>query len=303
MQTVSIVIPTLNPGERILNLYNSLLKQKPTPPQELVIVDSGSSDGFIEQIGRLNALKTKIVKIAKFSHGAARNLGVREASGEIIVLMTQDALPYNEDWMNNMLIHFSDSKVAAVFSRQIPYKNAPPTEQFFLNYHFPSGTTIRRSKQANCELSFLNVFFSNVSAAIRRELIIKYPFDETLIMSEDQQLARDLLNAGYDIIYEPSSIVWHSHNYTLVTAFRRYFDSVYSLSKIFDNHDLKASAQIGIKYLKKESLFIMRKHPFFLPYYFLYTLAKCAGTFLGHYAERMPRWLVRKLSLHSYHWQ
>jgi rhamnosyltransferase len=303
MATTSIVIPTLNPGKNLLSLFNALLIQKPFPPQELVIIDSGSSDNCIERIQNNKEIKVKIVKISHFSHSAARNLGVKEASGEIIVLMTQDALPYNENWLYNMLMHFSDQKVAAVFSRQVPYKNAPPTEQFFLNYHFPDGATVRRSKPANGELNFSNVFFSNVSAAIRRALLLKYPFDESLIMSEDQQIARDFLNAGYDIIYEPSSIVQHSHNYTLITAFRRYFDSVYSLSKIFNKHNVQVSARIGIRYLKQEFAFIAKKHPLYLPYYLLYTLAKASGTFTGHYAEKMPLWLVRKLSLHSYHWK
>ncbi|MCA1810368.1 MAG: hypothetical protein LC725_13135, partial [Lentisphaerae bacterium] len=97
-------------------------------------------------------------------------------------------------------------------------------------------------------------------------------------------------------------VVLHSHTYSLWTAFRRYFDSVYSLTVIFPRHDMRASAVLGLRYLLRESWFIIWRYPWYFPYYVLYTMAKAAGTIVGHYAERLPRRVTRLCSLHRYHW-
>jgi rhamnosyltransferase len=190
-----------------------------------------------------------------------------------------------------------------VYSRQVPRADAPPTEKFFLAYHFPPGLPLRRVRPAGRSLTLADVFFSNVSAAVRRKVLLRYPFDETLIMSEDQQFARDLIAAGYAVVYQPASVVVHSHRYSLGTAFRRYFDSVYSLTLIFPAHDLKVSAAMGRRYLRREIGYMLAHHPLHFPYYCLYTLAKMAGVLCSHFADRMPLGLARACSLHRYYWE
>lgn len=298
---VSVVIPVLNAAEFLPPLLKSIASQKPVAPAEIILVDSHSTDNTVAIAQSYP--EVKIIPIGSFSHGRARNLGARAAKGEIIVLLTQDAVPQGERWLFHLLAPFADERTGAVYSRQVPKNDAPPTEKFFLNYHFPPDEKARRVKKDSVPLAFKDVFFSNVSAAIRRELLLKYPFEENLIMSEDQQFARELLEAGYAVVYQPESVVVHSHAYSLKHAFRRYFDSVYSLTVIFPGHDMAASASIGLSYLRKEFVFIAGNYPLYLPYYFLYTLAKTGGTICGHFAERLPKSILKKLSLHSYHWK
>ena len=300
---ISVVIPVLNAAGTLPALLEALKEQYPSPPDEIVLVDSLSTDDT-RRIA-LTHTNVRVVPIARFSHGRARNLGAQEATGEIIVLMTQDALPADRHWLAELLTPLEAGKpqVAAVYSRQVPQPNAPPTEQFFLQYHFPPGPPVRRERPAGRTLTLGDVFFSNVSAAVRREVLLRYPFDETLIMSEDQQFARDLILAGYTIVYQPASVVVHSHRYSLSMAFRRYFDSVYSLTLIFPAHDLKVSAAMGRRYLRQEMAYMLRHHPLYFPYYCLYTLAKMAGVLCSHFAGRMPLGLARACSLHRYYWE
>jgi rhamnosyltransferase len=297
---VSVVIPVLNAAGRLPALLEAIFAQQPVAPHEVVLVDSLSTDNT-RTIGRAHE-KVRIVPIPHFSHGAARNLGAREAEGDIVVLLTQDALPRDNSWLASLLRPFGDPQVGAVYSRQIPRPDAPPTEKYFLGYHFPADKPARRVKTGAKPLALEDVFFSNVSAAVRRPLLLRHPFDETLIMSEDQQFARDLIEAGQAVVYQPESVVIHSHRYSLKTAFRRYFDSVYSLTVIFPTHGMQTSAAMGWRYLKGEVGYILKNHPAYFPYYCLYTLAKTGGTVAGHFATRMPRPLVKRLSLHSYHW-
>jgi rhamnosyltransferase len=298
---VSVVIPVLNAAAFLPRLLGAIAGQKPSAPAEVILVDSSSTDNTAG-VGH-SFPGVKVIPIENFSHGRARNLGACAAAGDIIVLLTQDALPRDDNWLAGLLAPFDDERVGAVYSRQVPKEDAPPTEKYFLNYHFPPGNQVRREKKGAAPLSFKDVFFSNVSAAIRKDLLLKYPFDEKLIMSEDQQFARDILDAGFAIVYQPSSEVIHSHAYSLKTAFRRYFDSVYSLTVIFAGHDMGTSASIGLSYLRGEFAYIAGNYPLYLPYYLLYTIAKTGGTICGHFAERLPESVLKKISLHSYHWK
>jgi len=300
-EAVSVVIPTLN-GERYLpELLEMILRQEPRPPDEIIVMDSESTDRTrnIAQV----AAKTRVEIISDFSHGRARNRGVRQAQGNFVVLMSQDAVPIDRHWLRNLLQPFGDPRVAATFSRQVPQGDASPMERFFLATHFPEGEPLYMQRDGHEDVMFQReVFFSNVSAAMRRSLALEYPFDEGLIMSEDQQFAKDVIVAGYAVVYAPASVVIHSHNYSNMEAFQRYFDSVYSLTKIFPKHSLFYSARLGLSYLWGEAGMMLKNHPRDLPRYSVYVLAKALGTVLGHFAEQMPRWLAKKMSLHSEFW-
>ena len=301
-ETVSVVIPVLNAAPYLPELFKALFSQASVVPMEVILVDSMSTDKTCEIAQSYD--KVRVVPIENFSHGRARNLGVREAKGDIVVLMTQDAVPRDSQWLANLLNPLNGPMVGATFSRQVPRTDARPMEVFFLESHFPDGGPVERKKQGDQPLRFqVEVFFSNVSAAIPRDILLAHPFDEELIMSEDQQFARDILKAGYSTVYQPDSVVIHSHRYSLTDVFKRYFDSVYSLTQVFPRHDMGASASLGLRYLWRECFYIIRHHPLHVPYYVLYTAAKSSGTLAGHFANRMPRAWLRKFSLYAYHWK
>lgn len=299
--TLSVVIPTLNAAPFLPRLLAAIFSQQPRAPGEVILVDSLSTDATRE-IAAADP-RVRVVPIERFTHGRARNLGAREAAGEIVVLLTQDAVPADERWLANLLEPFADPQVVAAYSRQVPRADANPMEQFFLLKRFPPGAPVRRRRTGDAPLALTDVFFSNVSAAIRRSTLLDFPFDDELIMSEDQQFSRDVIAAGYTVVYQPASVVTHSHNYSLATCFRRYFDSVYSLTLIFQRHKLGRSTAMGAGYLAEEVRYIVRNHPGSLAYYALYTLAKIGGVLAAHAADALPRRVQRAFSLHRYHWE
>jgi len=295
------VIPVLNAERYLPELLEAIFGQS-VEVREVILVDSMSTDATAVIAAKHK--RVRVVPIEKFSHGRARNLGAREADGEVIALLTQDALPSGKNWLSELIAPLDDEKVAATFSRQVPRADANPMERYFLQTHFPSGEQVVMCKDGERPLAFQReVFLSNVSAVVRRDTLLRFPFDEELIMSEDQQFARDVLEAGYAVVYCPSSVVIHSHNYSLKTVFQRYFDSVYSVTKLFKSHKMKDSAAMGMKYLWKEALFILRHYPLWTFYYIFYTMAKSVGTLTGHFADKLPRRLVRRMSMHSYYWE
>ena len=300
--TISLVIPTLNAEEYLLTLLQAISEQKPRPPDEIIIIDSESSDKTREIVQ--NFPNTTFELITNFSHGRARNKGIKLAKSEYIVFLSQDAIPKDEHWLHNLVKPFENPKVAATFSRQVPKPDANPMERLFLATHFPEKEHTYTPRTDNKDLVFQrDLFFSNVSSAMRRSVGLKNPFDETIIMSEDQQFARDVLLSGHSVTYTPSSIVNHSHNYTLSTLFKRYFDSAYSLSQVFPKHGIGQSIKIGLAYLGCELKHIITKKPLWLPYYLFYALSRSLAVALGHRAEKLPTRLAQRLSFHPFYWQ
>ncbi len=296
---VSIVIPVLNAAEYLPALLEAIGSQS-LPAEEVILVDSGSGDGTKKIAASRN--EVRLLEMDGFTHGKSRNLGASEAKGEVVVFMTQDALPLDSRWLEGLLGPLDDPRNGAAYSRQVPREGATPMEQFFLLTRFPGEGRVQRKGRGAGELTLEDVFFSNVSSAARKAILERFPFDEALIMSEDQKFSKDLIEEGFSVVYAPESVVRHSHAYSLTDVFRRYFDSVHSLDEIFPSHTMGTSAAMGFSYLRKEFRHIASRHPKWLPYYFLYTLSKTMGTVAGHWAPWIPRPVLRRISLHGYHW-
>lgn len=292
MKSVSIVIPTLNAGRWIEPLLAKLAEQKPLPPDEIILVDSGSVDHTLPVAARMPGVK--VVPVESFTHGGARNLGIRAAQGEIVVLMTQDAIPSDENWLHALIAPLEDPQVAGVYSRQVPRPDASPMERFFLLDRFPGGAREVRTHSGVEPPVYPETFFSNVSSAARRDVWMRFPFDEHLLMSEDQQFAAAVLMAGMKIAYEPQSVVVHSHRYSPFQTFQRYFDSVAAFRQLSTSHSVGASASLGGKTFWKELGFVSRNFPGWIPVYVVHLAAKILGVIAGHGAEKIPvAWAAR----------
>jgi len=173
-------------------------------------------------------------------------------------------------------------------------------ESFFLNTKYPLSRVVKSAGQGKVDMN--TIFFSNANSAIRKEIWEKYPFDDSLIMSEDQEWAKKVLLAGYKIVYAPEAAVYHSHNYSLKTAFQRYFDSGVSLNQ-FAGKEYGNFTSEGLAYTRKEMKFLITNgYIKWLPYALLYDLAKFFGVSLGKREKYLPLGVKRRLSLNSYHW-
>ena len=302
MPSVSVVIPTLNARRWLPGLFAALKRQSPDAPAEIILVDSGSRDGTVEFASQQDGVR--VIPIERFSHGGARNLGIRSSACELVVLMTQDAEPADGHWLARLIEPLTDRSVAGAYSRQIPRADAPPMERFFLMDRFPDGPApVRRSHEGPGAPVYPATFFSNVSSAARKETWLRFPFDERLLMSEDQQFARDALLAGLSLVYVPTSLVLHSHTYNLRQTFSRYFDSVIAFRQLSGGHTVSRSTQLAGLTAGRELAYLMREAPAHIPYYGLYTLFKGAGVLAGHAAGLLPRRLCARWSMNPAWWR
>lgn len=295
----SVIILSYNGGAAIRETLTAVLSQETRRAVEVLVIDSGSSDRSIEYLRSL-PIAIKEIPNESFGHGATRNLGARLASHPLLVFMSQDAAPTDARWLENLLAALVDPKVGGVYGRQAP-RNTHICERFFLEKTYPS-VAARRSLGPVQRPALKDLFFSNVNSACRREVWEQCPFDESLVMSEDQQWAKDVMGRGYEIVYEPQAAVYHSHNYGIIGVFKRYFDSGASLRHVTGGKT-GLSWRHNCAYVLEELRLAVREESLLrAPYVLLYEAARMAGYSLGRLEPWIPLWVKKRLSSNPAFW-
>jgi rhamnosyltransferase len=301
---ISVVIPVRDGGDDLESCLAGIVRQSLDEEVEIVVVDSGSTDGSRAVAAGAGA-RVEAIPSTAFTHGRARNLGARLARGEILVFTSQDATPADERWLERLVAPLRrDERVAGVYGRQLPRPDAAPPERYFLDFLY--GPEPRRQRAATpAEISLRTTLFSNANSALRRTLWERFPFADDVIMSEDQEWSRRVLLAGYEVVYEPRAAVWHSHRYTLRSAFRRFFDSGVSSGRAYlaggaSTPELRRAAR---EYALGELRWLCRsRQARWIPYAAVYELAKFAALQLGARHAALPLALNRRLSATPAYW-
>ncbi len=241
---VSIVIPTWNAGKEFPAILERMMAQNCDRPYEILCIDSGSGDGTVEF---LESRPVRLIRIPnhEFDHGLTRNLGIREAKGEIVILATQDAMPFDEHWMQRLVDCFDDPRVAGAYSRQLPRPDANP----FIKDRLSSWVASReepRVQEIEDPSSFealppleklARVAFDNVSSSVRRATALEIPFRKRRF-GEDLDWGHRVVLAGWKVVFEPRSKVVHSHNNSIWYEFKRIYLDHHNLHQLFGVHTI-----------------------------------------------------------------
>ena len=242
----------------------------------------------------------------KFDHGGTRNLGAQfatEQGADILVFMTQDAIPANDRWLEELTAPIRFGEAVATSARQVPRPSASLLEQFSRYFNYPS---ISRKRDASDipEMGVKAFFFSNVCSAVRADIFWDVSgFPESIIMNEDMLLAAKLLRAGHTIKYVAQAEVIHSHDYTLKQQFRRNFDVGVSFAEAGLLLDGAKVSGEGFRFVREQLRYVLRHgRADLLPLVFLEAATKFSAFQLGKRHRFLPLKLKKKLSMHSYHW-
>ena len=217
---VSVIIPTLNAERWLGRQLEALISQ--TVKAEIMVIDSSSTDSTAEIAGRYaDQIRLMLISQNRFDHGGTRNFALRQTKGDFVLFLTQDAVPANERYIENLLSAFSDEKVAAAYGRQIAWPDAPEYEKLTRLFNYPETGRVWREEDIP-RYGVKSYFFSNASSAFRRTAFEAVGgFDAPITTNEDMMMAAKLLHAGYSLAYQPEAAVWHSHNHTLTEEYRR----------------------------------------------------------------------------------
>ena len=279
---ISVLIPVKNGGADLARCLQAIAAQEVDDEVEVVVVDSGSTDGSSERARELGATVYEI-PAAEFVHGATRNLAARRSRGNVLVFTTQDAVPADAHWLARLTGALAAVGVAGAYGRQLPHESATPPERFFLDFMYGGEPRTQRIAGID-ELTFEQTLFSNVNSAIPRAVWEANPFRDDVTMSEDQEWSRRMLLAGHTIVYEPGAAVRHSHAYSLRAAFRRFYASGASADRSYVAGDESRAAirQALKRYATGELHWLWKTgQRRWIPYAIVYELAKLTGLQLG----------------------
>jgi len=297
MIQTSVLIPTKNGGEWLEECLAAVYGQKGVGPLEVLILDSGSTDGTLE-IARRYPARIETILAEEFHHARTRNYAASLAEGQYLVFLSQDAIPANDGWLRAMLRNLEDGAVGAVYGRQVPRKSSTGERHEALSALYGSERLVKDSLSRE-RLGFRYYHFSSANSAMRRDVWKATQFPEELRVFEDLGIAKKILDGGWKIVYEPEATVEHAHNHTAAQLFQRYFDIGYTFRRLGIWNEVTRASMIkdGWKLFRKK--FARRNrdgNEQETGASFSQQVAKTAGLFLGLNERYLPLPVKRRLS-------
>jgi rhamnosyltransferase len=236
----SVVVLTKNGCPDVADSLAAIFCQKTDWPYEVLVIDSGSSDATLDIVRQYPA---RLVEIPPetFNHGLTRNLGASMARGNFVAFITQDAIPADDQWLAALVGAFdTDENVAGVFSRQLAKKDAHVLTRRGLSL-WVGGQDRRMAKSLPGHDAYvamppyeryLLATFDDVSSCLRKSVWQAIPFGD-VHFGEDVDWAQRALQAGYTLVYEPESRVYHSHNRPALYDLKRIYMDHANLYRLF----------------------------------------------------------------------
>jgi rhamnosyltransferase len=297
-----LIVPTRNPGP-LWPQWLAAVRGQQLSTRGL-IVDSTSTDGTDFSALPLGWACLRIAA-ADFNHGDTRNTALQHIPDdiEIVVFMTQDALLATADSLQTLLSAFADPLVACAYGRQLPHASATPLAAHARSFNYPvASRTLSLADKP--QLGLKTCYLSNSFAAYRlKDLLAVGGFPSNVILGEDMSAAARLLMAGKRLAYVAEACVYHSHNYTLVQEFRRYFDiGVFHVRAPWLLEDFGDAEGEGIRFARSELAYVWRQAAVWLPVALASTLAKWSGYNMGRIEAHLPLVLKRWCSMHKGYW-
>ena len=238
---ISLIIPTYNGGQVFAKCLEMIGQQDYGGKIQLVVVDSGSTDGTIELAERAGALIKKIDR-RTFHHAHTRNEAVLLANFNSIVFTVQDAIPCSTSWLSALERSLCETGVAAVYTDQIPHDDVTPYSRFEIEsiskarggkQKIQKIESLQRFNEMPYEEAYRSIGLDNVCAIYRKELLINIPFPE-VGFAEDIAWAFKNMPMGYKILYQPDIKVKHSHDRSPEYAFNRQVVNSFWCAKIMN---------------------------------------------------------------------
>ncbi len=222
---ISLVIRTRSTTPEILAVLRRIGEQT-TLPLETIVIDSGSSPDLVDQFR--NRPNTKLIEIPpeSYTSAGALNRACSEAKGELIAILSQDALPADAHYLESLAVAFEDPKVAGAYGRQIPREHDHPLNIKDLTKTYPPQSRTQTT----------DGWFDNCCSMIRSELWRRHPFDESMVISEDQAWGKWAIQNGYALRYEAEARVVHSHDRTMSWLWDRFYHEGIGLARIHGTH-------------------------------------------------------------------
>jgi rhamnosyltransferase len=303
MRNIQIIIPTYNAGACLERLFESIQKQENVICDTLII-DSESIDSTLDIAKKYKVMIKKIRK-EEFNHGKTREMGVEMCNkAEIVVFLTQDAILSDEHAIAEISNIFANPKIGCAYGRQLPHAHASILAAHARLFNYSAVSRIKSIEDIP-ELGIKTAFISNSFAAYRKKILMDVGgFPENTILSEDTYVAAKMLLNGWKVAYCAEAKVYHSHNYTMVQEFKRYFDiGVFHSREPWIRREFGQAEGEGRRFVLSELRYVLKHNVFLLPSMIIRSGLKFLGYRFGIKERFLFNKLKMNLSMYSRYWK
>jgi len=259
---LSIVIPVRNARDDLARCLESLAGQSgPAREREVIVVDDGSDDGTPDVAARHGA---RVIVQGRKGAAAARNRGALEARGELVLYLDADCVA-DADWAEELARPLGeDAELAGAVGRYDSDQRAPVARFVQLDLE---GRYERMGTRARID------FLNSGNCALRRDLLLRYPFDESFQRLEDVELSFRLAADGRPLVFVPDARARHRHPETLRALVRRKFNYARYAFPLYRQYPGKVAADSSTPTARRVRLVSLAVFLALLPFAWLHPAA------------------------------
>ena len=293
-KTVDVIIPAYHPGNEFTTFIKRLEKQT-VSIHRIIVMNTEESMWNKEWEKLSDAMEVHHLTKEEFDHGGTRARAAELSDSDVMVFMTQDAMPADRELLAELLKALDqEENIAAAYARQLPNAECSFVERYTRAFNYPD-TSLVKTKADLDKYGIKTFFCSNVCAAYKKDIYEKQGgFVRRTIFNEDMIYAGGLIQAGYGIAYAAEARVIHSHNYNCMQQFHRNFDLGVSQAEHPEIFEGVPSEGEGMRLVKKTLAYLIHSGRIWLiPGFVL----QCAGKYAGYLAGKNFRKLPKKFIL------
>lgn len=300
---VDVIILTYRPDIRFREEIKRL-KQQHYPIGQIHVIDT-RSEIFPEEMEHMQGVSVVHIRPEEFDHGGTRDMGFTLSDAEILVFMTQDALPANRETIGELVKPLlASDRVGVSYARQLPAKGCDTIERYTRGFNYPKESKIKGLEDLPA-MGIKTFFCSDVCAAYRRKVYLEMGgFTRRTIFNEDMVMAAQMVKAGYQVAYAAEARVIHSHNYTGRQQFARNFDLAVSQTDHPEVFKGIRSESEGIRMVRNTAGYLVKAGKWnLLPILLYKSGCKYLGYKAGRHYRKMPLWIVKRCSASRGYWE
>ena len=299
-----VIIPVYHPGSEFETLLDRLEKQD-YPINKILIMNTEEEYWNRDWETRHPIVEVHHLTKPEFDHGGTRKKAAEISQAEILVFMTQDAIPCDRHLLRNLVTALTkDDNIGAAYGRQLPKKDCGFVERYTRSFNYPETSSVKTAE--DLQVYGIKTFFcSNVCAAYRKEIYDKLGgFVERTIFNEDMIYAGNLIKAGYGIAYAADAKILHSHNYSCMEQFHRNFDLGVSQAEHPEIFQSVPSEGEGIRLVKKTFSYLLKTgRVWLIPGFIMQSAFKYAGYRAGKNYQKLSLNMRIRCSMNPSYWK
>ena len=303
-KTVDVIIPAYHPGKEFATLIKRLEKQS-VPIHRIIVMNTEESMWNKEWEKLSDVMEIHHLAKSEFDHGGTRAQAAELSDADVMIFMTQDAIPADRELLAELLKALEqDENIAAAYARQLPNAECSFVERYTRAFNYPDRSIVK-TKEDMDQYGIKTFFCSNVCAAYKKDIYQKQGgFVRRTIFNEDMIYAGGLIQAGYGIAYAAEAKVIHSHNYNCMQQFHRNFDLGVSQAEHPEIFEGVPSEGEGMRLVKKTLSHLVRSGKIWLiPGFVLQCAGKYAGYLAGKNFRRLPKKFVLWCTMSPNYWK